>query len=161
MPSSTSSFDRPVPDRPWGRLAVVALGADAARGTAGWETTVRRRGVSSPSSNDTRRVLVAPPRPRAEDSTVVIGSSRTVFDLDLDVMEERELGVRRRPPGPGGELARGPMLADLAADESFRGTLVVGVTPGSSSPGGGPPVEKSEELTLGYRRTRSPSQRAG
>lgn len=156
MPSSTSSFDRPVPERPWLPMAVAAL-ALALAATAAWELQVRRMGYV-PDLNDTDD-LWALHRDRVRSgSTVVIGSSRTVFDLDLDVMEEA-LGTAPIHLGLVGSCPR-PVLADLAADEEFRGTLLVGVTPGLFFAPGGPPVEKSNEH-LKYRRNRSPSQRAG
>jgi hypothetical protein len=61
------------------------------------------------------------------NTTVFIGSSRTLFDIDLDVWEE-ETGVHAVQLALEGSNPL-PVLADLADDEDFRGLLVVGMTP--------------------------------
>jgi hypothetical protein len=61
------------------------------------------------------------------NATVFIGSSRTQFDIDLDVWEE-ETGVHGIQLALEGSNAL-PVLTDLANDEDFRGLLVVGLTP--------------------------------
>jgi hypothetical protein len=137
MPSSTSSsepasrlvdrlYERPVPAQRWGAVALLAL-LLALGGTAGWEANARRLGYV-PAYNDTaglwaieRRAVAAAERP-----VVVVGSSRALFDLDLAVWEELT-GRRLFQLANVGTSPR-PFLADLAADESFDGLAVVGVT---------------------------------
>lgn len=156
MPSSTSSFDRPVPERPWLPMAAAAL-LVALLATAAWELHARRTGYVA-DLNDTDD-LWALHRDRVRgDATVIVGSSRTVFDLDLGVMTEA-LGAAPIHLGIVGSSPR-PVLADLVADGGFRGTVLVGVTPGLFFAPGGPPVDKPNDW-LRYRRQRSPSQRAG
>ncbi len=61
------------------------------------------------------------------NATVFIGSSRTQFDIDLDVWRE-ETGVHGIQLALEGSNAL-PILTDLANDEDFGGLLVVGITP--------------------------------
>lgn len=137
MPSSTSSsepasrpadrlYERPVPAQRWGAVALLALLLTLG-GTAGWEANARRLGYV-PAYNDTaglwaieRRQVAAAERP-----VVVVGSSRALFDLDLGVWEELT-GRRLFQLANVGTSPR-PFLADLAADESFDGLVVLGVT---------------------------------
>ncbi|WP_040396178.1 hypothetical protein [Cesiribacter andamanensis] len=59
--------------------------------------------------------------------TVIIGSSRVQFGIDLDTWEEVS-GQRPIQLAMGGRSAL-PVLDDLARDEHFRGRLLIGVTP--------------------------------
>ena len=128
MPSSTSSFERVIPDRAWLRLA--ALSALLATWLlAGWEILARRRGFTARLDDTpelwaaTRRTFDASPR----DGIVLVGSSRMLFDFDLDEAE-RALGVRPIElalPGTN-ELAG---LEHVAADTSFHGTVLVSYVP--------------------------------
>ncbi len=148
MPSSTSSFDfvRPIPEQSWRGilLTVVLVTAVAA---VGWEIRARALGYA-PTLNDTtdlwaqRREAVRP------DSLVIVGDSRPHFDLDLDVLEQ---GLGRRPI----QLARDgscayPVLADLANDESFHGTIICSLVPGMMIAPGGPLMANSEEILKRY-----------
>ena len=135
MPSSTSSFDsepvvlRSIPELSWPRVALVAV-VLAALGLGAWEAywRVAQQYVASYRNSDgqwaeVRRRIDA----REPNATVFIGSSRTLFDIDLDVWKE-ETGVH------GIQLAlegSNPLteLADVATDDDFRGLLVVGITP--------------------------------
>jgi hypothetical protein len=154
MPSSTSSSDpggvrpddaAPAPETPareaddvvlrripqvrWFAAALLAAGV-AVLGIGAWETywRVAQQVVPSYMNSDgqwaeTRRRL-----DRSEpNATAFIGSSRTQFDIDLDVWEELT-GVH------GVQLALEgsnplPILTDIANDDDFRGLLVVGITP--------------------------------
>jgi hypothetical protein len=158
MPSSTSSFDfvRPVPDLAWRGilLAVVAVTVVAA---VGWEMRVRAWGYG-PTLNDTpdlwaqRREAVQP------DSLVIIGDSRPHFDLDLDVLEQ---GLGRRPVQLALDGSCGyPILADLANDERFHGTIICSLVPGMMLAPGGPLVANSEKALKRYRHW-TLAQRAG
>lgn len=156
MPSSTSSFERPIPDRPW-RSLLLATVVLAAAATAAWELRARALGYA-PTLNDTpdlwaeRREAVRP------DSLVIIGDSRPLFDLDLN---ELERGLGRRPiqlalPGS----CAYPVLADLANDEKFRGTVICSIVPLMFFAPGGPLVENSEKALKRYH-TWSLAQRSG
>lgn len=132
MPSSTSSsepvLERPVPARRWGALLAIAAALTALLAT-GWELALRRAGFG-PSIDDSpdlwaeaRRRLDADPR-----AIVLVGASRTLYDLDLDVLEAA-LGARPiqlATVGTNGLV----VLEHLAADPDFAGTAIVGVVEG-------------------------------
>ena len=149
MHSSTSNSDfvRLVPDVPWRRLLlVVALVTTAA--TAAWEIHARAVGYR-PTLNDSPD-LWAEARGRVKpDSLVLLGTSRMLFDMDLDVLEQ---GLGRRPV----QLAvvgssPYPILADLAADESFHGTVLLDVVPAMYlAPAGSPPMEAAQKALRRY-----------
>ena len=122
MPSSTSNFDfeRPIPAHPWRSLVLtVALLTIAA--TVAWEIRARAWGYA-PTLNDTPDLWAQQRRKVQPDSLVIIGDSRPHFDLDLDQLEQ---GLGRRPLqlALDGSCAY-PVLADLAADEKFHGTVL-------------------------------------
>ena len=149
MHSSTSNSDfvRLVPDVPWRRLLLaVALVTTAA--TAAWEIHARAVGYR-PTLNDSPD-LWAEARGRVKpDSLVLLGTSRMLFDMDLDVLEQ---GLGRRPV----QLAvvgssPYPILADLAADESFHGTVLLDVVPAMYlAPAGSPPMEAAQKALRRY-----------
>lgn len=154
MHSSTSSFERAIPALPWTRLAVAAY-LIAMVATAAWEIRVRSQGYA-PTLNDTtdlwsdRREAVRP------DSLVIIGDSRPLFDLDLDALEA---GLGKRPiqlaiAGSGAY----PILANLAADESFKGDVIISLVPAMWLAPAGFLVEASNDALQRYE-SRSPSQR--
>jgi hypothetical protein len=125
MPSSISSFERAIPDRPWRGLALAAalltLGA-----TVAWEIRARALGYA-PTLNDTTD-LWADWRERVKpDSTVIIGDSRALFDTDLDAIEQ---GLGQRPVQLAlvGSCAY-PILENLANDQSFHGTVISSLIP--------------------------------
>lgn len=144
MHSSTSNFDfvRPIPAAPWRGIliAVVALSITA---TIGWELAVRARGYT-PSLDDTPDLWSEARRQVQPDSIVLLGTSRMLFDIDLDVLEQ---GLGKRPV----QLAvvgssPFPILADLAADTSFRGTVLLDIVPAMFfAPPGSPPMQQSEK----------------
>jgi len=105
-----------------------------------WEVRCRAWGYS-PTLNDTpdlwalRRNAVQP------DSIVIIGDSRAWFDLDLDEIEQ---GLGRRPVQlaiPGS--CAYPVLADLADDKSFHGTVICSVVPIMYFAPAGPPLSNA------------------
>ncbi len=149
MHSSTSNFDfvRPVPHVPWRRLltTVVVLTATL---TAGWEWYARSTGYA-PTLNDTPD-LWAEARSRVQpDSLVLIGTSRMLFDIDLDVLEQG-LGQRPTQLSIVGSSPF-PILADLATDTTFRGTVIVDVVPAMYLAPAGPPVEASLKALRRYQ----------
>lgn len=144
MHSSTSNFDfeRPIPDVPWrGVLAAVVLLAAAA--AAAWELAVRRAGYT-PGLDDTADLWSEARASVKPDSIVLLGTSRMLFDIDLDVLE-RGLGQRPTQLAVVGSSPF-PVLADLAADEAFRGTVLLDVVPAMYfAPPGSPPMEASRK----------------
>jgi hypothetical protein len=130
MPSSTSSFERPVPRKRWGRMVAFAL-AWTVLLTAGWEILCRARGFQ-PALDDTpdlwararERLDKAPP-----DQIVLLGSSRMLFDFDIEELHRAIGGPRAIQLATVGtnELV---MLEKLAADPHFRGTAIVSYVPG-------------------------------
>lgn len=155
MPSSTSSFERESPVLAWSRAWIVAL-VVAMAGVGGWELHWRAQGFSATTQNtddlwvSARREATARP-----GRTVFIGSSRILFDIDLDRWAshfEDELPVQLALEGTGPR----PFLSELARDPEFRGFLIVGVTPGLFFGEGG--VRRS---ALNRLETQTPAQRSG
>ena len=104
----------------------------------GWEVYWRSQGFELSYNDD--EPLWAFHRQRIYQSTpaapVLIGSSRTKFDIDLTRWEEAT-GSAPTQLALVGTSPR-PILTDLAQDENFKGTVVVGVTePLFFSPSGG------------------------
>src|SRR5688572_12004313 len=94
MHSSTSNSDfvRTIPNVPWrGLLAAVALLSTAA--TVAWEIHARASGYQ-PTLNDTPDLWAEQRATVQPDSLVLLGTSRMLFDIDLDVLEQ---GLRQRP----------------------------------------------------------------
>lgn len=156
MPSSTSNSDflRPIPAQPWLAL-VLTVGLLTATAVVAWELHVRARGYA-PTLNDTPDLWSEVRATVEPDSLVLIGTSRMLFDIDLDVLEA---GLGRKPR----QLAivgssPFPILADLADDTSFRGTLLIDVVPPLYFAPGGPLLEASEKA-LRRHRDRSHAQR--
>ena len=155
MPSSISNFERPIPDLPWLRLALVA-GLVTAVATVAWEIRARAAGYA-PTLNDTADLWAQRRAAVRSDSVVIIGDSRPLFDLDLDELEHG-LGSRPVQLALVGSCAY-PILADLAADEKFHGTVIASLVPLMWLAPGGPLIERSEKALKRYR-TWTPAQRA-
>jgi len=156
MHSSTSNFERPIPNLPWRQL-VLTVAVLVTIATVAWELRVRAWGYG-PTLNDTpdlwaqRRALLKP------DSLVIIGDSRAWFDLDLDELEHG-LGQRPLQLAMPGSCAY-PVLADLVADENFHGTILCSLLPAIWLAPAGPPIENSEKALKRFRKA-TVSQRAG
>ncbi|MBI2510797.1 MAG: hypothetical protein HYV96_02360 [Opitutae bacterium] len=145
MPSSTSNsefdFARVVPSVPWKAVlaAVVALTATAA---VGWEYYARRHGYS-PSLNDTPDLWAQTREKVQPNSLVLVGTSRMLFDADLDVLE-KAFGQRPVQLALAGSSPF-PVLEDLAKNESFHGTVIVDIVPAMFLAPAGPPMEVSQK----------------
>lgn len=174
MPSSTSSSDArrpgglPAYEEPLTDPPIRALPARSLRvpwlvallgfalALSGWEAYWRDYGVA-PSYRNSDGAWALQRRRIAEgegDATVIIGSSRVLFDLQLPVWEgltgERPIQLALEGTSPVF------LLEDLAADPDFNGRLVVGVTPLLFF------ADFSRRAAvLPYYRNESPSQRAG
>ena len=156
MPSSTSNFERPIPDRPWSRLLLITLALTVAA-TLLWEIRCRAVGYG-PTINDTPDLWAQQRRKVKPDSIVIIGDSRPLFDLDLNELE-KGLGQRPIQLSLAGSCAY-PILADFAADESFRGTVICSVVPLMYFAPGGFLLETSEKA-LKRARTWTLAQQSG
>jgi hypothetical protein len=176
MPSSTSSFkrklrlprlffaepseivprdyERPIPPVPWRGMTVAAVLIVIAA-TAGWELYVRSLGYA-PTLNDTEDLWTQVRRRVEPESLVIVGDSRALFDVDLDELE-KGLGKRPIQIALAGSCAY-PILADLANDEKFHGTIICSIVPGMFFAPGGPLLETSEKALKRYR-TQTVAQR--
>jgi hypothetical protein len=147
--------ERDVPPRPWPRILLGAL-LVAVTLLGLWEGYWRSYGAVPGYRDDAalwarerRRVDAAAP-----GTTVLIGSSRSFFDVQLPVWQR--LGGQR--PIQLSLVGTSPLFAleDLAADEAFRGQLLVDVAPDLFFTG----FENYGEFGP-YWRKESPSQRVG
>lgn len=126
MTTHQDGTERVVPEVKW-RSAALAL-ALVVVATAGWEVHWRSK-MYEPNPNNTDGLWAIQRRSASasENPIVFVGSSRTLFDINLDVWE-RMTGDRPIQLALEGTSPR-PFLTDLAQDSSFAGTVVVGVTP--------------------------------
>lgn len=119
---------RDIPAQPWGRVMLAAL-VMLALLLSGWELYWRAYGASPGYRNS--KGAWAEQRRRIDTGeggkTVLIGSSRVLFDVQLPVWE-RLSGERPIQLAIEGTSAV-PMLEDLADDPNFTGRLLVGVAP--------------------------------
>jgi hypothetical protein len=154
VPSFTFNFERVVPDLPWRRIGLIAA-IIALLATVGWETYARSLGYA-PTLNDTDDLWAQQRETVTPVSVVIIGDSRALFDLDLDVLQDA-LGQRPVQLAMVGSCAY-PILADLAADENFRGTVICSIVPRMFFAPAGRLLERSEKALKRYR-TWTPAQR--
>jgi transposase len=150
MPSSTfnsETFTRPIPALPW-RGVTVSVALIVLAATVAWELYARSVGYA-PTLNDTEDLWTQTRRRVGPESVVIIGESRPLFDLDLDELEK---GLGKRPVQLAivGSCAY-PILADLAHDPNFHGTIICSIVPGMFFAPGGPLVENAEVALKRYR----------
>ena len=150
-------FERPIPPIPWrGITVIVAITIIAA--TTAWEIYCRSIGYG-PTLNDGEDFWTMIRRRVQPESVVIIGDSRGWYDLDLDELQK---GLGKRPL----QLAMGggcgyPVLADLADDKTFHGTIICSFVPRLFfAPPGPPPWERGEKAVRRFH-TQTPAQRAG
>jgi transposase len=149
-------YERPIPALPWRGITVavvlIVIGAAGA-----WELYCRSIGYG-PTLNDNEDLWTQARRRVKPESIVIIGDSRAWFDLDLDELQ-KGLGKRPVQLAMGGGCAY-PVLADLANDERFHGTIICSVVPRMFfAPPGSPPMERSEKAVRRYH-TQTWAQRA-
>ncbi len=146
---------RALPERPLGMAWLVAV-VVFALGMLGWELYWRDLGATPGYRNSDGQW--AQQRRRIDkgegDATVIIGSSRVLFDIQLPVWErltgERPIQLALEGTSPV------PILEDLALDRDFTGRLLIGVAPVLFF------SDFSRRVgVLPYYRDESPSQRAG
>ena len=148
--------ERDIPAQPWGRILLGALALFLLLMTA-WEWHWRAYGAAPGYRNsdgawaDQRRRL----NTGEGGKTVLIGSSRMLFDVQLPEWEratgERPIQLALEGTSPL------PVLEDLAADPDFTGRLVVDTTPTSLFLG----QSGRRASVVPYYHEQSPSQRSG
>lgn len=142
-----------MPARPWRSLLAAALIVVIGL-TAGWEVYWRGKMFIPGDYKNTQALWAQERRKAVGDATVMIGSSRIFFDIDLDLWEEAS-GVRPVMLALEGTSPR-LFLKDLADDENFHGLVIVGVTaPVFFTQDGGLRAD-----VLDYYKKETPSQRA-
>jgi hypothetical protein len=146
---------RPVPAQPWARIGLGALVLFALL-IGSWEWYWRAFGATPGTQNTDG--LWAIQRRRIDngegDATVFTGSSRVLFDMQLDVWEKLD-GQRPIQLAFEGTTPL-PIVEDLAADANFKGRLLIGITPDSFFVGFG-----RHRGAPKYAQNESPAQRAG
>jgi hypothetical protein len=149
-------YVRPVPELPWrGITAAVVLVVIAA--ASAWELYCRSIGYG-PTLNDNADLWTSARKRVKPDSIVIIGDSRGLFDLDLDELQ-KGLGKRPVQLAMGGSCAY-PVLADLANDKNFHGTIICSLVPRLFvAPPGTPPMDRSEKAVR-RSHTQTLAQRA-
>ncbi len=146
---------RPVPEQRWGAILLGALAVFAVL-IGAWEAYWRAYGVQPATRNSYG--LWSMQRRRIDagegNATVLLGSSRLYFDVQLPVWER----LAGRAPIQLSYEGTSPMTAieDLAADPNFSGHLLVGVAPDLFFQGGG-----RAEVAAKYFHKESPAQRVG
>ena len=134
-------------------LVTLAILAASAVLTLGWEFYWRGKEMSAGDFKNTPALWAEQRRKATGDASVIIGSSRALFDVDLDIREEiaGERPVQLALEGTSPRI----FLKDLAEDENFRGVLIVSVTPilFFTQEGG------LREEVIAYTRDETPSQR--
>ncbi|HSE12193.1 MAG TPA: hypothetical protein VLB69_06135 [Rudaea sp.] len=147
---------RPVPEQPWNRIFVGMLMLLALM-LGAWEWYWRDFGAT-PGIRNTHGLWAIQRRridAGAGDATVIVGSSRVFFDIQLDVWEQLD-GKRPIQLAFEGTTPL-PFVEDLAADPKFTGRLLIGVAPELFFSGHG----RYHIGALKYWRDESPSQRVG
>jgi hypothetical protein len=148
-------YERPIPQVPWRGIATVVVLVVIAAAVA-WEFYVRSIGYG-PTLNDNEDLWTFRRRAIQPESVVIIGDSRAWFDLDLDELQ-KGLGKRPIQLAMGGSCAY-PVLAELANDENFHGTIICSIVPRLFvAPPGSPPMERTEK-TVRRCHTQTPAQR--
>jgi len=146
---------RDIPPQPWRRIFATAMVLTAVL-LCGWEAYWRAFGATPGYRNSDG--AWAQQRRRIDtgegDRTVLIGSSRVLFDVQLPVWErltgERPIQLAIEGTSPV------PVLEDLAKDPNFTGRLLVGVAPELFFSG----FAYRGDVIPGYHR-QTPSQRSG
>jgi hypothetical protein len=147
--------ERDVPAQPWRKILLGAVILFALM-LGAWEWHWRAFGVRPAYRNDSGLWAIQRRRIDAGEgnATVVIGSSRSFFDLQLDVWQKLD-GERPIQLAFEGTTPL-PFLEDLAADPNFTGRLIVGVAPQLFFSGFG-----FHKDAIPYYHKESPSQRVG
>lgn len=149
-------FERPIPPAPWRGIAVVITILVLAAVTA-WELYARSLGYR-PTLNENDDLWALARRRVQPESLVIVGDSRPLFDLDLDALQAG-LGKRPIQLAVAGSCCY-PVLADLAADQSFHGTVICSVVPRLFfAPPDTPPFVTGQKAVRRFH-SQTPAQRA-
>jgi hypothetical protein len=149
-------YERPIPQLPWRGITVVVVLIVIAAASA-WEFYCRSIGYG-PTLNDNEDLWTSARRRVKPESIVIIGDSRGWYDLDLDELQ-KGLGKRPVQLAMGGSCAY-PVLAELANDENFHGTVICSIVPRLFvAPPGTPPMQNAEKAVRRFH-TQTPAQRA-
>jgi len=136
-------YVRPIPQLPWRGITVSVVLIVIAAAFA-WELYCRSIGYG-PTLNDNEDLWTSARRRVKPESIVIIGDSRGWYDLDLDELQ-KGLGKRPVQLAMGGSCAY-PVLADLANDRNFHGTIICSVVPRLFvAPPGTPPMDHAEKV---------------
>ncbi len=147
-------FERPIPQIPWRGITVIVVVVVIAAACA-WEFYCRSIGYG-PTLNDNEDLWTINRQRIKPESVVIIGDSRGWYDLDLDELQ-KGLGKRPVQLAMGGGCAY-PVLADLAADKTFHGTIICSFVPWLFfAPPGTPPMERGEKAVR-RSHTQTPAQ---
>jgi hypothetical protein len=147
-------FERPIPPAPWRGIAVVVTIVVIAA-TVTWELYARSLGYA-PTLNDNEDLWVMARRKVQPESIVIIGDSRAWFDVDLDEFQ-KGLGKRPIQLAVAGSTTL-PILADLADDKNFHGTIICSFVPMLFfAPPGSPPMERPEKTVKRFH-SQTPAQ---
>ena len=147
--------ERDVPPQPWRRIVLAGFVLFVLL-MAAWETYWRDFGATPGYRNSNGAWAEQRGRIDAGEGgrTVLIGSSRVLFDVQLPEWEassgERPIQLALEGTSPL------PVLEDLAADPNFTGRLVIGVAPELFFSGF---AYRGE--AIGHYHQRGPSQRSG
>jgi len=147
--------ERDIPSKPWGPILIGATVMFVVMLIA-WELYWRDYGVTPSYRNsngswaDQRRRINS----GEGDKTVLVGSSRILFDVQLPVWQKTtgERPIQLALEGTSGVV----LLEDLADDPDFTGRLVVGVAPDLFFSGFAYRAE-----AISYYHKQGPSQRSG
>jgi hypothetical protein len=142
---------RDVPAHNWQAMAVCAALGCVLMLTL-WERHVRTLGYE-PDYDDTTSLWVQARQQAASarpEQLVLVGDSRTLFDLDLDLLQRAGRGPR---PIQLATVGSNPVviLADLGKDPGYAGTTLVGVAPPLFAAGGGPPISGPQRYLRKYQ----------
>jgi hypothetical protein len=149
-------YVRPIPQLPWRGITVAVVLIVISTASA-WELYCRSIGYG-PTLNDNEDLWTSARRRVKPDSIVIIGDSRGLFDLDLDELQ-KGLGKRPIQLAMGGSCAY-PVLADLANDQNFHGTVICSLVPRLFvAPPRTPPMDRAEKAVR-RSHTQTLAQRA-
>ncbi|MEP7014713.1 MAG: hypothetical protein ABI925_04670 [Verrucomicrobiota bacterium] len=150
-------YERPIPQLPWRGITVIVVLIVCAAICA-WEFYCRSMGYA-PTLNDNEDLWTMARRRVQPESIVIIGDSRGLFDVDLD---EMQTGLGKRPVQLAIAGSCGyPVLADLANDQNFHGTIICSIVPRLFfAPPGTPPMAIAEK-SVRRSHMQTPAQRAG
>ena len=145
---------REIPDRPWGRIALIALVLTVVM-MAGWEAFWRHQGYQAGDIKDSNAAWAEQRRHATGDAILLIGTSRNLFDVNLDVWQ-KATGVRPVQLSLEGTSPRF-VLQDLANDPKFHGLVVSDVLTGMFFT----QFDGIHAAVLPYYHRETPSQRVG